>query len=220
VPRLLSTDEARRFYDHFGSKQDDQGWYEDRAIDRLLAVGALAEAESVFELGCGTGRLAARLLGDLLPPTARYVGTDLSSTMLDLARPRIEPWSDRARLFATDGSLTFPDLADGSFDRVVSTYVFDLLDDEPIARALAECRRLLAPGGRLCLAGITFGDTPLSRLVSWGWTRVHALSPRLVGGCRPLRMNDRLSADRWTLRHDETVVVRGVASEILVADAA
>ena len=54
----LSHEEAQRFYDRFGAKQDWQRFYEDRAISELVAHGALADAQSVVEFGCGTGRIA------------------------------------------------------------------------------------------------------------------------------------------------------------------
>ncbi len=80
----LNKEKLRQFYDRFGSKQDKQGFYEDAALDALIRHGEFQSAQSVFEIGCGTGKLAARLLSDHLPDSARYVGIDLSSTMADL----------------------------------------------------------------------------------------------------------------------------------------
>ena len=39
-----------------------------------------------MEFGCGTGRLAERLLRDHLPDAATYVAVDSSSTMVSLAQ--------------------------------------------------------------------------------------------------------------------------------------
>lgn len=44
--------------------------------------GAFETATHVFELGCGTGRFAERLLERHLPATARYKGIDLGPTMV------------------------------------------------------------------------------------------------------------------------------------------
>ena len=52
----------------------------------------------------GRGELAARLLHDHLPIDARYVGLDISSTMVSLAQGRLKPWSERARVDQSDGS--------------------------------------------------------------------------------------------------------------------
>ncbi|MFT4570936.1 MAG: hypothetical protein ACI8TX_001833 [Hyphomicrobiaceae bacterium] len=58
----LTSSEAKSFYYLFGAKQDDQDFYEAAAVEDLLAHGDFAHARSVFELGCGTGRLAQTLL--------------------------------------------------------------------------------------------------------------------------------------------------------------
>ncbi len=48
---LLTHQEARAFYDCFGKKQDLQRFYEDPAIDVLLARGEFASAHHLVELG-------------------------------------------------------------------------------------------------------------------------------------------------------------------------
>ena len=215
---VLTHDEAKAFYDRFGSKQDLQRLYEDPAVEALLAHAGFESAEAVVELGCGTGRLAARLLRDELPRDATYVGLDVSSTMIALARERVAPWAARARVEQTDGSMLLG-LPDASADRFLSTYVLDLLSEADIAAALREARRVLRPGGRLCVASLTVGHTAASRLVARLWRAAHALRPKLVGGCRPLLVAETLGPD-WAIAHREVVCTLGLCSEIVVATAA
>ncbi len=59
---VLSHAQAKHFHDHFSSKQDSLGFYEDRTLAELIAHAGLEQAHRVFELGCGTGRVALRLL--------------------------------------------------------------------------------------------------------------------------------------------------------------
>jgi len=54
----LSAAEIRQFYDRFGEAQDKQGFYEDAAQAEMLEYARLQQASSLFEFGCGTGRLA------------------------------------------------------------------------------------------------------------------------------------------------------------------
>jgi len=68
------------------------------ALNKLIAHAAFDSSLSVFEFGCGTGAFAARLLQHHLPADARYVGIDISGTMVSLAQKRLEPWSERARV--------------------------------------------------------------------------------------------------------------------------
>ena len=116
---VLTHSQAQAFYDRFGKRQDSQAFFEDAALDELISHGAFERAESVFELGCGTGRFAARLLKKHLSPNASYLGIDLSRTMIDIAERRIAANAQRARVIQSDGSLRFP-IPDQSVDRVAA----------------------------------------------------------------------------------------------------
>jgi len=108
-------------------------------------------------------------------------------------------------------------VANASIDRVVSTYVTDLLSEADTHRLLEEAKRALAPDGRLCLVGMTRGVGVLGRVVSGIWSTVHALRPSLVGGCRPVQHAPLLAATGWSLVHSGIVQAWGVSSEVLVA---
>jgi len=214
--RFLPRPKIRTVYDRTGRWQDTQAVYEAPAVDALIAHGAFDEADTLFEIGCGTGRVAERLLRRPLPPDARYVGVDLSPTMVGLARERLAGFGDRAEVVQTDGSFAY-DRPDGSQDRVVATYVLDLLSPTDIQALLAEAHRLLPPEGRLCLAGLTWGERPLGRCVAAAWAALHAVRPEWVGGCRPVRVREFLPDEQWRVQHHEVVRAWGVPSEVLVA---
>ena len=214
--RYLSPREARCFYDRFGSRQDWQGFYENPAINELIEHAAFDFSHSVFEFGCGTGAFAARLFQHVLPAEARYVGMDISSTMVSLAQKRLAPWPQRARVYQSDGSARVPE-PNQSFDRFVSTYVFDLLTPDFIDALLSETHRLLIPGGKLCLVSMTLGTSSFSRAVCWAWQRLWRLSPAITGGCHPVELCDYLRMGRWGLDHQTRATSWGITSEVLVA---
>lgn len=218
MKRCLTPAEAKAFYDRFGSRQDDQGFYEDVAFEALIRFSDFASARRVFELGCGTGKLAHRLLSEELSEDATYVGVDVSSTMMTLAGERLAPFSERVELVQTDGTMKL-DFSEASCDRFVSTYVLDLLPEGEIGAALEEAHRLLQPAGRLCVAGLTVGESFLSALVSRLWAGIHKRRPRWVGGCRPVAVVDRLPAERWRIVHREVVTSWAIPSEVLVVEA-
>jgi len=211
----LSHEQARAFYDRFGAKQDLQRLYEDPALDVLLDRGDFGSAAAVVELGCGTGRLAEGLLRNRLSPRATYLGFDISDTMVELARRRLRPWADRADVRRSEGELVLP-IADHGCDRFVSTYVLDLLDEDDIQTALDDARRVLAPGGKLCLASLTTGTTRWSRIVGRTWSAVHARRPMWVGGCRPLELAPMLGR-QWRIVHREVVCRFGICTEVVIA---
>jgi ubiquinone/menaquinone biosynthesis C-methylase UbiE len=214
--RYLSREEARRFYDRFGSKQDAQAFYEDAALELLARHSAFESASRVVEVGCGTGRFAERLLQAMLPATATYWGCDISATMVALARKRLAPFGGRARVDQVSGEPPLP-VSSGGVDRFVSTYVFDLLAPSEIEDFLAEAWRILVPGGRLCTVSIARGHTLPSKLVMSLWSVVSHVMPGLVGGCRPIEITPLLSRPRWAVVHQGGIVAFGVASEVVAA---
>lgn len=211
----LTPSQARTFYDRFGEKQDAQGFYEDAALDDLVAHAAFRQADGVFEFGCGTGRFALGLLTEHLPDSASYLGVDISKTMIDIANQRLSPYTERARVELSDGSMAFP-IPDHSVGRVVSNYVLDLLSENDIHLVLREARRVLKPGGRLCLVSLTNGNTLASRFVSSSWSMVFRLHAPLVGGCRPVRLESYFD-QHWSVEYRHVVKSFGVPSEVLVA---
>jgi ubiquinone/menaquinone biosynthesis C-methylase UbiE len=212
----LSHSAARALYDRIGRWQDTQRFYEDLATNDLIAHADFARARSVFEFGSGTGRIAERLLREELPADAQYRGLDISSTMVALAVDRLKPWRDRVTVEQSDGSTRLP-APNGRFDRFLSTYVFDLLSPDDITDVVDEAHRVLSPDGLLCLVSATHGEKPLERLVMGLAAHVHALSPRLVGGCRAIDLRSFLDPQRWRVRHHNVVSKWGVASEVVVA---
>lgn len=212
----LSRDQVRAFYDRFGKTQDLQSFYEHPATNALIAHANFEGAASVFELGCGTGSFAEGLLANHLPATAAYTGMDISPKMVSLTRKRLEGYGDRAQVMISDGSLRF-DYPAGSFDRFIANYVADLLPAGDIMEVVQEAHRLLSPDGKLCLVSLTHGNTPISRAVSSLWSRLCALSPTLVGGCRPITLERYIDPAEWQGSHLSQLSAFGISSQVLVA---
>lgn len=213
---MLSHQDARRVYDRIGSFQDSQAFYEDRATELLLRQGDFGSAGAVFEFGCGTGRFARHLFEDFLSPSATYRGVDVSPRMVHLAQQRLAPYSKRAEVILTEGGAPSGE-PPASCDRFVSSYVFDLLSEEDIRSVLGDARRMLCPGGSLCLVSLSTGTGPFSRAVSGAWSWIQAHRPSVVGGCRPLDLPPLLPESHWDIRFHQKVVAFAITSEVLVA---
>jgi SAM-dependent methyltransferase len=115
----------------------------------------------VADIGCGPGRVTAYLSGRGL--TA--FGIDLSPGMIEVAR------GSHPGLRFEVGSMLALDLPDDSLGGVLAWYSTIHVPDELLPQALAEFRRVLAPGGHLLLA-FQAGDEPLHRTEAMG----HAIS--------------------------------------------
>jgi SAM-dependent methyltransferase len=171
----------------------------------------------VFELGCGTGRFAARLLWGRLPADAHYLGVDVSPRMVALASDRVARWAPRAEVMLIEPPGQVLPGGGRAFDRFVATYVFELLAEDYARSLLAEAGRLVAPDGLLCLTSLTHGVTPGGRLVARGWGALARRWPALLGGCRPIELADLLPLNGWRIEHREVLTRWGVPSEMLVA---
>jgi ubiquinone/menaquinone biosynthesis C-methylase UbiE len=211
----LSHDEARAFYDHFGSKQDWQRFYEGPALVELIRHGSFAEASAVVEFGCGTGRLAELLLQNHLPDSATYLALDISSTMVSLSRNRLARFGNRVRVAQTGGSPLLGEPS-ASCDRFISSYVVDLLAVDDITTLIAEAHRLLRWSGRIGFVGLTHGATAAARLVEHLWVAVHRIRPSWVGGCRPVSLTDFVGSE-WQVTHHGVVTSFAISSEVIVA---
>ncbi len=224
----LSPTQARGVYDRIGRTQDWQAFYEDPPVMLMLAESRIEEAMSIFELGCGTGRLAEELLRRL-GPSAAYRGVDISPVMVELARRKLARWPERTQVVLSppDGSLAGPEgslagpegsvaMPDGSVDRFISTYVFDLLAQDQARAVLAGAARMLTPDGLLCLTALAPGIGRIERVVSHIWSGIWRLKPSLVGGCRPISIVPLL-ADGWEIRHHSFVQSYCLVSEVVVA---
>jgi len=213
---VLKESDVRKYYDRFGKKQDSQKFYEDPALEDLIAHASFNEAHHVFEFGCGTGRFAAGLLQEHLPPDATYFGNDLSETMVKLANERLAKYASRARVILSEHGVHFPAQVD-SVDRVIANYVLDLLSESDIHEFLTEARRVLETNGKLCLVSLTYGNSIASSAVSGIWNWVFRLRASIVGGCRPIRLEDYLDTDDWQIEYQNVVIAYGVPSEVVVA---
>jgi SAM-dependent methyltransferase len=137
----------------------------------------------VIDVGCGTGRAVAELAGR----GARAVGVDLDPAMLAAARSRFPDLDLRA---ADAAGLP---LGDAQAHGYRADKVYHVLPDPDAA--LAEARRVLAPGGRIVLLGQDW-DTIVIDSDHPGPTRriVHARAdtvthPRIARGYRNLLLD-------------------------------
>jgi ubiquinone/menaquinone biosynthesis C-methylase UbiE len=112
-----------------------------RLVRRTLA---LRPGERVLDIGVGPGFLATEMAAEV-GAGGRVCGIDPSESMLAIARTRPAP----APLELQSGNANRLPYRDATFDVVVSTQVFEYVEDIP--GALAEVRRVLRPGGRLLL---------------------------------------------------------------------
>ncbi|MFN0010123.1 MAG: class I SAM-dependent methyltransferase [Phycisphaerales bacterium] len=124
-------------------------WYRRQA---LLRAG-LASGMHVADVATGTGLVAGEALS-IIGPGGRLVGIDPSVQMMRRARERL----GIETVVGTAEALPF---ADATFDFVSVGYALRHVED--LSSALAEFRRVLRPGGRVCILEITRPGTRIGR---------------------------------------------------------
>ncbi|MEE2972852.1 MAG: class I SAM-dependent methyltransferase [Planctomycetota bacterium] len=133
---------------------------------QAAGVGALLGVDArLLDLGCGTGRVAARLLKARADLDLQLVGVDLDEAMRG---PYLESTMGRARfqvgdIFASDG------MPEGPFDAILALgNLVMLLREPPRLRAFyAAAHRRLVPGGVLVIDD--FAEGGWAELASGRW---------------------------------------------------
>ncbi len=137
----MATDSAR-FWDKISEKYaaqpiKDQASYE-KTLEKTLAH--LSSSDVVLEIGCGTGSTALLLALHV----KRYVATDISSGMIDIARRKLDAQEVRNLEFKVAAGDQ-ADSVDGGYDAVLAFNYLHLVGD--LDGQVRRVRDLLKPGG-------------------------------------------------------------------------
>lgn len=108
---------------------------------------------TALEIGCGTGLVTA----ELAPLLKSILAIDTSEGMLRVLNEKISSLGlDNVTTKCLDMIENFPELAGSSFDLIYSSMVFHHIKHTD--QILRNCRELLVPGGRLCVADLDDED--------------------------------------------------------------
>jgi tRNA (cmo5U34)-methyltransferase len=127
-----------------------------RAGEDVLVEALPPDPRRVLDLGCGDGRLAARVL-EARPSVDHVVGIDSSPPMLDLARARFD---DDARVEIRSGDLRDPIGDLGGFDVIVSGFAIHHLDHARKRNLFGEVAGQLRPTGLFANLEVVASATP------------------------------------------------------------
>lgn len=118
----------------------------------LLKHAGLQTGMSVFDLGCGSGRLATALGKSGM--ALEYIGTDVVQALLDYAKTK----SPEHYRFIRHSSLSVP-AEDSSLDIACAFSVFTHLLHHETYRYLEDLHRALKPGGLVIFSFLEFADS-------------------------------------------------------------
>jgi ubiquinone/menaquinone biosynthesis C-methylase UbiE len=146
------------------------------------------KGEAILEVGFGTGHMLVDL-AKAVGAQGNVYGIDLSDKMLQLAKQNLDTSGllERVRLRCGDAAkLPYPDDA---MDAVFMSFTLELFDTPEIPDVLRECRRVLRPGGRIVVVGMS-KEGPGDALVAvFEWAHRHF--PNFMD-CRPIFVRQAL----------------------------
>ena len=119
--------------------------YRRKAVRQLR----LSPGDTVVEIGCGTG-LNFELIQQAIGPTGQLIGVDMTESMLDRARLRVEQhqWSNVELIQSDAATFEFPQEVNG----ILSTFALTLVPEfDAVIRNGAEA---LVDGGRWVVADL------------------------------------------------------------------
>jgi demethylmenaquinone methyltransferase / 2-methoxy-6-polyprenyl-1,4-benzoquinol methylase len=155
---------------------------------RTVRELALGERARVLDVATGTGDLALEIARR--HPGTRVVGVDPSAGMIAIGQDKVAArgLADRVELVLGDAQAL--DFADGHFDATCIAFGIRNVPDR--ARGLAEMRRVVRPGGRVCV--LELGEPRGGVLGPLARFHVHHVVPRmgaLLSGRREYRYLQR-----------------------------
>lgn len=126
-------------------------------VGNHLRYADIEPGETVLDLGCGAGidtLIAARRTG----PSGRVLALDFLPEMLRRTAAAAEE-AGLENVEVVEGEMEDIPLPDNSVDHIISNGVINLSPRK--ARALAECARVLRPGGKFCVSDLTVDEEDL-----------------------------------------------------------
>jgi SAM-dependent methyltransferase len=134
----------------------------------------LSAVRAVLDLACGPAGWALGVAFQF--PTTEVVGIDIDPVMIDYARAESSVQGLTNARFQVMDMLEPWDFPDASFDLVNERFLSGVLPGAAWSALVAECRRVLRPGGVLCLAeGDAWSITGSPALLRYSGLAVQAM---------------------------------------------
>jgi len=158
---------------------------ETKARNRALELADIHDGQKILEVAVGTGLTFYEIVKK--NPGGTNTGIDISQGMLSKAQKRLRSLSGANYQLKIGDAFKIAE-ASLDFDLLVNSYMFDLIAFNEMDSVLAEFKRVLKKDGKLILANMTTGETFGSGIYSW----IYRMSPKLFGGCRGVRLSEKL----------------------------
>jgi ubiquinone/menaquinone biosynthesis C-methylase UbiE len=192
-----SKDSAKAFYNKIAKvydllSEESENPMREAGLRKLAA----RPGERILEVGFGTGHCLveiARAVG----PEGKVFGIDISDQMVTLAQDLLkrEGLADRTELKCGDAEAL--PYESNSMDGIFFSFTLELFDTPEIPKVLAECTRVLRPGGRIVVVAVSKEGKQGVVVSIFQWAHKHF--PNLMD-CRPIYVRRALEAAGFTIK--------------------
>jgi ubiquinone/menaquinone biosynthesis C-methylase UbiE len=210
---LQSRSETRAFYDKISKVYDLLAEHSEEPVRRAGLEKLDAKVgESVLEIGFGTGHSLVEL-ARTVGPSGRVYGLDLSEGMLKQADELLRREQLRAQVELRCGDAENLPYDSETTDAVFMSFTLELFDTPEISTVLGECKRVLRPGGRIVVVGMSKEGKEGFLVHAFEWTHQHF--PNFLD-CRPIFVRRALEEQGFAIV-DASLMHMWVPVEIVLA---
>jgi ubiquinone/menaquinone biosynthesis C-methylase UbiE len=183
---------------------------ESKARNRAIELAEIKDGQSVLEVAVGTGLAFYEIVKR--NPNGNNTGIDLSKGMLEKAKKRVSQLSE-TNYSLNIGSAFNLNIEDESIDTLVNNYMFDLIPFKDMDKILMEFNRVLKKDGKLILVNMTKGERFGSKIYDF----IYNISPKTMGGCRGVKLTERLEQHGFKVERREYFQQMLFPSEVILA---
>jgi ubiquinone/menaquinone biosynthesis C-methylase UbiE len=197
-------DSLSKIYDIWGNLT------ESRARNRALELAEIENGENILEVAVGTGLAFYEIVKRNSEGT--NIGVDISEGMLKRAKERLRKLSGVNYELKIGNAFRLKE-EDDHFDVLINNYMFDLISFDQMDAVLKEFKRVLKKKGKLVIVNMTAGENFGSGIYDF----LYRLSPKMMGGCRGIRLTKKLQEHGFDVKLREYYQQFLFPSEVILA---
>lgn len=192
-----SKDSTKAFYNKIARVYDFLSEESEKPMREAgLKKLAAQPGERILEVGFGTGHCLVEV-AQAVGPNGKVLGIDLSDQMVTLARDLLkqEGLAERAELVCGDAERL--PYESNRVDGIFFSFTLELFDTPELPKVLAECKRVLRPGGRIVVVGVSKMGEQGVVVSIFEWAHKHF--PNLMD-CRPIYVRQALEVAGFRIK--------------------
>ena len=208
---IVSQTEIAGIYDSLSKIYDIWGnLTESRARNRALELAEIKNGQHILEVAVGTGLAFYEIVKRNSEGT--NIGVDISEGMLKKAKERLGKLSGVNYELEIGNAFRLEE-EDEHFDVLINSYMFDLISFDQMDAVLKEFKRVLKKKGKLVIVNMTAGENFGSGIYDF----LYRLSPKMMGGCRGIRLSKKLQDHGFDVKLREYYQQFLFPSEVILA---